>query len=226
MHAAVAPYPQMPADNTAVSDTTMLVNSSGLAKRRERHAQVLLCGELPVTSDIVTASMPQREELEQFVIAMFKKAHQAEIHQFMPTLLSLRDSHQQLRAVCGLRHAHHAPLFLERYLSQPVESVLSARVGQQVSRSDILEVGNLAVVEPACIRSLLASVSVYLHSTEANWAVFTGIKPLRNALLKLHMPLVELGEASIDCLAPEERAAWGKYYEQGPLVMAIPRMQA
>lgn len=226
MYAALAPYTQLLAEHTAISDITSLASPSGLAKRRERHAQVLLCGELPVTSDIVTALMPQRAELEHFVATMFKKAHQAEIHQFMPTLLSLRDSYQQLRAVCGLRHAHHEPLFLERYLSQPVEAVLSARVGQQVSRSDILEVGNLAVIEPACIRSLLASVSVYLHSTEAKWAVFTGIKPLRNALVKLHMPLVELGEASIKCLAPEERAAWGKYYEQGPVVMAIPRMQA
>lgn len=190
----------------------------------QRHAEIMLCGELPVTANIVLSDAPERVELEAFVRAMFSKVHQAEIKHFMPKLLSLRDASQQLRAVCGLRHAHEQDLFLECYFDAPIEQVLSAQTGVTVRRNEILEIGNLAVLEPACIRSLLASVSVYLHQTEAKWAVFTGIPTLRNALNKLQMPLHLLGEAKITSLPEAERAAWGRYYDQRPQVIAIPRL--
>lgn len=189
-----------------------------------RPAEIMLCGEVQVTSSIVLPDDNERAELEAFVSAKFSKVHQAEIKHFMTKLLSLRDASQQLRAVCGLRHAHEESLFLERYLDAPIEQVLSAQTGSTVARSEILEIGNLAVLEPACIRSLLASVSVYLHKTDAKWAVFTDITTLRNALNRLKMPLHLLGEAKITSLPESERAAWGHYYEQGPQVMAIPRL--
>jgi len=77
---------------------------------------------------------------------------------------------------------------------------------------------------PATARSLLASVSVYLHSTNSQWAVFTGIPALRNSLTKLNMRLEKLGEAKITSLPEPERAAWGSYYAENPQVMAIRRM--
>jgi hypothetical protein len=196
-----------------------------IAEKNLPKPNILLCGELPVSVDVVDTHSPNRAELEHFVQHRFQQTHQATVTHFMPKLLSLRDNAQQLRAVCGLRHAHQEPLFLERYLDTPIEQALSTHVGCAIPRHQILEIGNLAVLEPACIRSLLASVSVYLHSTDAKWAVFTGITSLRNALNKLHMPLHILGEASIDALPIEERAAWGSYYAHRPQIMAIARMQ-
>ena len=38
------------------------------------------------------------------------------------------------------------------------------------------------------------------------------------------MPLYLLGEADITHLPAHERAAWGRYYEQRPQVIAIPRL--
>lgn len=189
-----------------------------------RPAQIMLCGELPLFSSIALPNASERAELEAFISEMFSKAHRADIKHYMPKLLSLRDANQQLRAVCGLRHAHEEKLFLESYLETSIERVLTEYIGVNVARSEILEIGNLAVLEPACIRSLLASVSVYLHKTDAKWAVFTGITTLRNALNKLQMPLVLLGEAKITSLPEAERAAWGSYYEQRPQVIAIPRL--
>ena len=79
--------------------------------------------------------------------------------------------------------------------------------------------------EPANVRSLLASISIYLHSTDSEYAVFTGISTLRNSLTKLNMPLQLLGEANIACIPEHERAAWGTYYNERPQVMAIHRLQ-
>ncbi|MGQ0443413.1 MAG: thermostable hemolysin [Methylophilaceae bacterium] len=192
---------------------------------KHKDASILLCGEQPVVAAIVQPKAAERAELESFVRQMFYKVHKADITHFMPKLLSLRDSNQQLRAVCGLRHAHEERLFLEHYFDAPIEQILSDKTATKVSRDEILEIGNLAILEPACIRSLLASISVYLHSTDAKWAVFTGITTLRNALNKLNMPLHMLGEAKIICLPTNERVTWGTYYEERPQIMAICRMQ-
>ena len=106
---------------------------------------------------------------------MFKRAHDAEITHFMPKLMSVRDMHGKLLAACGLRHADQGELFLETYLDTPIERLLSEHNNANISREAVLEVGNLAVAEPVNVRSLLASISLYLHSTHSEWAVFTGI---------------------------------------------------
>lgn len=188
-----------------------------------RQSNIAICGELPVFTHIAENHHPERPALEAFIQQMFHKVHGANITHFMPKLLSLRDSENTLRAVCGLRHAEDEPLFLEHYLDAPIEQVLSAQVGHHVARDEILEIGNLAVLEPACIRSLLASVSVYLHGTDTKWAVFTGITTLRNALRKLHMPVQTLGEAALTRLPEADQAHWGSYYDQHPQIMAIAR---
>ena len=190
-----------------------------------RQATIHLHSALTVSATIADAHAAERAEFEDFVSMMFKRVHQATVTHFMPQLMGLRNTQGQLLAVCGIRHAEQAPLFLETYLDAPIEQTLSAKVGKTVQRHTILEIGNLAVQDPASVRNLIASVSVYLHSTDSDWAVFTGITTLRNSLTKLNMPLQLLGEASITRLPEAERAAWGSYYEERPLVMAIGRMQ-
>lgn len=188
-----------------------------------RKSNIAICGELPVFTNIVEHHHAERTELESFIQQMFFQVHGAKITHFMPKLLGLRDGENTLRAVCGLRHAENQALFLEHYLDAPIEKVLSAQVGHRVARDEILEIGNLAVLKPACIRSLLASVSVYLHSTDTKWAVFTGITTLRNALRRLHMPVQTLGEAKLIRLPLADQAHWGTYYDQQPQIMAIAR---
>jgi len=191
---------------------------------QQTKAKLYLCGELPVTLHLSDRNALDRQSLEAFIKTRFYAVHQAHIDHFMPEMLSLRDENNGLRAVCGLRHANEEPLFLEHYFEWPIEQVLSISAQQRIERKAILEIGNLAVLEPACIRSLLASISVYLHHTDTEWAVFTGIPSLINALKKLHMPLLVLGPATIDQLPEQEHAAWGNYYQLNPQVIAIPRM--
>ena len=51
-----------------------------------------------------------------------------------------------------------------------------------------------------------------------------GIPSLRNALSKLNMRLLPLGQASLAHLPENERAAWGRYYDEKPQVMAVKRL--
>ena len=94
----------------------------------------------------------ERAELELFIRDVFRRAHGASIRHFMPQLMSLRDHGGKVLAVCGLRNAGDADLFLETYLDAPVETLIAQRAGQQVARADIVEIGNLAVAEPGTKR--------------------------------------------------------------------------
>ncbi|MDZ4210616.1 MAG: thermostable hemolysin [Methylotenera sp.] len=190
-----------------------------------KSAAIHLHGAQPVVTAISGLNAPDRAELEDFVRTIFRRAHKAEISHFMPKLLSVRDAKGNLLAVCGLRHADQEKLFLETYLDAPIEALLSQHNHTAIDRESVLEVGNLAVADPVNVRSLLASISLYLHSTHSEWAVFTGISVLRNSLIKLNMSLQLLGEANIHRIPEQERAAWGTYYNERPQVVAIRRMQ-
>jgi len=185
---------------------------------------VFVHGAREMTTKFSDANAPGRELLEGFIRKVFKRAYGAEIRHFLPRLMSLSDRESGLLAVCGLRQASAGPLFLEHYMDQPVESLLSERVGSEIARDAIVEVGNLAVAEPGLARQLLAGVIDHLHGTAAQWAVFTGIPSLRNSLTKLNVQIEVLCEATPDRLPETEQADWGTYYDQKPQVMAVRRM--
>ncbi len=192
---------------------------------RRQKAEVHLHSAENVHTAISGRDAKDRAELEDFVHDIFARAYGADVREFMPQLMSLRNTQGELLAVCGLRHAEDSRLFLERYLTQPVEHMIAEKSGQAVERQDIVEIGNLAVAHPETSRSLLASISLYLHGTNTAWGVFTGIPSLRNSLCKLNMLLLPLGIASLSHLPQHEHAAWGTYYDEKPHVMAVQRLQ-
>ncbi len=189
----------------------------------KKNAAIHLHVEPPVTIVISGSDASDRQELETFIRASFKRVHDAEITNFMPKLMSVRDMDGKLLAACGLRPADQGALFLETYLDTPIEKLLSQLNNADISREAILEVGNLAVADTVSLRSLLTSFCVYLHSTHSEFVVFTGTSTLRNSLAKLDVPLQLLSEADINRLPEHERATWGGYFNKHPQVMAIRR---
>ena len=165
-----------------------------------------------------------RAEVERFINDVFHQAYGAKIKRFKPCLMSLRDQDNKLVAACGFRSAALEPLFLETYLDQPIEAILSEHVGFPVRRNDIVGVGNFSVAEPGMARYLITAINDHLHDTHNQWAVFTAVPVLRNAFIKLKMNPVILGDADKDRLPPEEQAEWGSYYAQKPQVMAVQRI--
>lgn len=109
---------------------------------------VFVHGARQMTTAFCELHDPSRATLEGFIKTIFKRAYGAEIKQFMPRLMSLTDQDCGLLAVCGLRQANSGPLFLEHYMDQPVENLLSERTGLPIRREAIVEIGNLAVAEP------------------------------------------------------------------------------
>lgn len=162
-----------------------------------------------------------RCEIEQFIHDVFAQTYAADVQHFMPDLISLRDEEGELVAAFGLRKAADSALFLEQYLDCPIEVLLSKRLGKNISRSQITEIGNLAVANPRNAGVLIAHVIQHSLDLGIEWGVATAHHSLQNGLVKSGRDIYALQAADPDYLDPQERASWGSYYKNVPQVVAI-----
>ncbi|MFN3495721.1 MAG: thermostable hemolysin [Hydrogenophaga sp.] len=169
---------------------------------------------------IVEPGSPQRVATEAFIQRVFAQRFEARVAQFAPVLVSLRDPlHGEILAAAGYRPADSAPLFLERYLGEPVEQRLSAMSGVPVQRSGVFEVGHLAAEQAGEGRRLIALLGQHLAAHGAQWVVSTLTESLRHLFLRLGITPLVLGAADPERLGADAQA-WGRYYEHQPIVLA------
>jgi hypothetical protein len=153
----------------------------------------------------------------EFIRRRFFQVYGAEPSLRIPELLALTSAQGTLLAAVGVRNAALERLFLEDYLSDPVESVMPV-VG--VERHRIAEIAHLAGVEAGVSRYLFALLTVWLDGADYEWVVCTGTDQLRNSFHRLGIAIRVLANAEPARL-PDGGAGWGRYYEHHPVVMAI-----
>jgi hypothetical protein len=156
---------------------------------------------------------------ESFITQRYAHTFGARIRAFMPRLFTLRDARGAVCGAFGLRSAHHC-LFTERYLDEPIEAVLAHATATSVARQSIVEVGQSCGLFPGSMRTLIRLLAAQLVRENFEWVVFTGTGALRNAFARVGLHPLDLGPASINRLPPDERAAWGRYYDHAPRVGA------
>jgi hypothetical protein len=161
---------------------------------------------------------PARPELQGFVRDCFRRAHGARVEHFYPELLCFTAA-AGIRAVVGYRGALGEPLFSEHYLDLPADERMTAIIGEEVPRDDIVEVGNLALSDPGQARWIIAATTAFLAAAGYRWVLFTATRPLANAFRRLGLRPLWLADADPARL-PDGGAAWGAYYRQGPAVYA------
>ncbi len=168
---------------------------------------------------LLTLRDEERAAAKQFVRARYRSAYDAEVRHFLPYLLTMQCL-GHYSGVAGLSPAGVQPLFLEQYLSAPVEQVLAARTGLPVARNKLVEVGNLVAARKGASHLLFLLFTAVLHAAGYEWITFTATHALRNNLEKLGLPLVTLKEVEVDSLPADVRNEWGSYYATEPMVMA------
>ena len=142
------------------------------------------------------ADDPSREELESFVRDVFASRHGARVSSFMPTLLAMRNDTGAVCSVAGFRSAADQELFLERYLDSSIEHAVASSSGQQVTRSQIVEVGNLAGLNCRSAMRLVLDLPRILLDRGHRWMVFTATDALRELLTGYRAPLLDLAAAT------------------------------
>ena len=164
------------------------------------------------------ANDPQRGELELFVQRAFASRHSARVCSFMPTLLALRNDQGDICSVAGFRSAADQPLFLERYLDEPIEHAIASATRRDVSRSQIVEVGNLAGMNCRSAMRLVLQLPRVLLDRGQRWIVFTATDTVRHLLANYRAPLIDIAPAHasrVQGLGDD----WGRYYETDPRIM-------
>ncbi|MGL4270382.1 MAG: thermostable hemolysin [Plesiomonas sp.] len=175
----------------------------------------------------VARSRQQQEPLKQFIQMAYTREFSASIPHFLPLLLGLYDEHSQLIGACGVNPATSGSLYLEHYLNAPVENIISQRLAESsektdtlpVTRTQIAEIGNLAVSNPGNGRLLFAALCRFLLADGYPWVTFTGTQKLRNSLHRLHLNPLLLANAHAEQVGADA-GAWGNYYHCAPQVMA------
>ena len=158
---------------------------------------------------------PQRNPVEDFVRQVYRERYGARIDVLYPQLLAFSDHQARLRAVVGLRCAQQERLFVERYLGEAVEAVLTRRLDTPVARSSVVEFGNFAAADAGDSRTLILSLIPLLRDAGKRWVLFVATRQLRNAFSRLGLGVRELCAARADALG-EEAASWGSYYQADP----------
>jgi Thermostable hemolysin len=156
--------------------------------------------------------------VEQFISRCFERAYDSRIRAFMPRLFSLRDGDGDIVGAFGLRSASHR-LYLEQYLEQPIEQSIRAPAGGHIDRKTIVEVGHFSGSAPGSVRAMIFRLTEYLHRQGIEWVAFTGTSTLRNAFHRMGLAPIDICAAAQDRLPPQERAAWGSYYDYAPHVL-------
>jgi Thermostable hemolysin len=174
-----------------------------------------------ITATTVNIGDPARGEVEAFIHAVFKHAYDAEVTNFMPHLVALRDNSGVLMAAFGLKKASDGPLFLEQYLDEPIEALVSKKLGKTIARKQITKIGNLAVANPRNAGVLIAHVIQHSLDMGIEWCVATAHHSLQNGVVKGGRDVYPLFPADKARLTVEEQAKWGSYYDRMPQVVAI-----
>ncbi|WP_227494026.1 thermostable hemolysin [Ramlibacter pallidus] len=161
---------------------------------------------------------PGRPAVEAFIRDVYRRRHGARVRSFMPVLVSLRDA-SGIVAAAGYRSAGASPLFLERYLGAPVETLLAGARGTAPDRGSIVEVGHLASARHGEGRRLIMALGPHLARQRFQWVVSTVTQELRSLFLRIGVTPLTLGAADPAALG-DEAADWGSYYAHAPLVLA------
>jgi hypothetical protein len=161
---------------------------------------------------------PARAAVEAYITRRFARCHGARVASFLPHLLSVEQAGGCVGAL-GLGAAGGVPLFLEQYLDAPVEAAVASAMRQPVERAQVVEIGNLATSSRRAGQVLITLLIEALRGAGFRWLVFTATRQVRALVQDLGFALDTLAAAEPARLGGAS-AAWGRYYETEPWVMA------
>jgi hypothetical protein len=161
----------------------------------------------------------ERGTVERYIADRFEAAHGAHVHDFMPALLTMGCA-GRISAAAGIRAAAGQRLFLEQYLSGPVEAAVTAAAGAPVQRDRIAEIGNLVASQGGSSYLLFLVLTAVLGQAGFEWVVFTATPQVRKALDALGLRVEVMCAADPLRLTQGSAAEWGRYYASGPVVVA------
>jgi Thermostable hemolysin len=167
---------------------------------------------------LVRRRHPLRASVEACIRSVYERAFAARNPPFADTLIALLDDVDQPLCAAGLRTAADG-FFSEIYLDDPIERVLSQRLGQPVRRPTVFEVTTLASRSSQDSAGFIRTLASVGEKAGFGWCFFTASTRLRSLLQQLGIAVIELSHAKPDRLPDAD--SWGNYYAHSPKVCAV-----
>lgn len=168
--------------------------------------------------DIVCPSDPRWEAVVQHVSTRYRQAFFADLRQFMPAYLTLTD-HNEIMSVCGFRHANTERLYLEQYLEDEAQILLSDAFKCDVKRDNLVEFGHLASFAQGLSTLHFYLIAQMLVERGLEWCIFTATESLHTMMARLGLEPQIIAQAD-KSKVPDAHTTWGAYYEHHPRVLA------
>ncbi len=166
---------------------------------------------------LIDSQSGEKPAVQDFISKRFNDAFGAEIQHFLPYFLA-SEMDGLIDSAIGFQPVQPQPLFLEQYLSHPIEHSLKAH-GIHISRSELVEIGNLAASFNSGSPLLFILLAAVLHQANYQWVVFTATRQVRHLIGKLQLSTISLGIADPQQLLDKSQE-WGSYYQHQPIVLA------
>lgn len=158
----------------------------------------------------------QTHAVQKLITSRYAAAHGALPTFDYPHFCVIGSTPSAPAAALGFRFANQGPLFLEAYLDQPVDHLLSDRFERPIGRGDIVEIGAHASETSRATVALWARTAQHLDG-KAEFAVAVMTAPLRAMFDRLGIAISELATADPARL-PCGGRNWGHYYANSPMV--------
>jgi hypothetical protein len=178
--------------------------------------QVALC-ESAMGLVVIDREHPMRDVVEKYVAERYASAFDAQIEVFMPVFLALLQG-DQIRSVCGYRHAGRESLFLEQYCDRPVEEMIAEKFSQPVSRASLVEFGQLAAFSKGLSPYHFYLITKHFVALNYQWCICTVTDPLYALMKRLGLNPTFILEAHPDQV--KDAHQWGSYYRYQPRIVA------
>ena len=168
--------------------------------------------------ELITREHPGRPALERFIGDGYLRAYGARVVHFADVLIGVSGASGQWVGGVGYTLAGREPLFVEQYVDQSIEEVVSHATGASLLRRDIVEVGNLFATGTGAARRIIVLMTKLLYDLGRSWVVLTLTRSLLNSFVRLGIEPIPLIAA--DPWRLQDRgASWGTYYSHAPCVM-------
>ncbi|CAG9298147.1 thermostable hemolysin [Celerinatantimonas diazotrophica] len=164
----------------------------------------------------VDVSHPQCNTVRKYVYRRYKRAFNAQLDEFMPVFLTLFEG-EKIVSVCGIRAANTSPLFLEQYLDQSAETLVSNALGTEVKRSELIEFGQLASFSMGFSREHFHLMAQKLINQGFRYCIFTATQPLMALMKRMGLSLNIVHNADDSRVTNVSR--WGSYYQHRPQIV-------
>ncbi|MGO1297020.1 MAG: thermostable hemolysin [Vibrio sp.] len=173
----------------------------------------------PLNLHRIDTGHERRTEVERYVFQRYAAAFNADVQEFMPEFLVMMDANDDIQSVCGFRDAGNASLFLEQYLPQSADCILTEKIGVSIERHKLVEFGQLASFSHGLSLQHFYLVLQALMADGYRWCIFTATDPLFAMLRRFGLEPTILASAQAMCI-PDANRIWGRYYDHCPRIMA------